>query len=554
MAGIVSGTATVIATFLIGKTIDKMVGKGQVDFQSIFHLLLILGIAYVLTIICQWLVTYYSNQVSFNGIKDLRVATFEKINQLPLSFFDTNSHGNLISRFTNDLDSLSDAVSLALNNLFSGGVVIIVCLIFMLYLSPLLTLVILLTTPLVFIVAWVVAKVSQKNFNKQQRIVGEMSGFVSEMVGNQKIIKAFRHEEEALTDFSKINQNLYTWGQKAQFTSSLTNPSARFTDHLCYLLVGVVGGVMVVNGSGNITVGIVSSFIIYSAQFSKPFIELSGITTQIQTAMSGLKRIVEIFETENQVPESEQAITLKNVRGEVDLEAVQFAYQPERPLIKNLNLEVKSGSKIAVVGKTGAGKSTLINLLMRFYELNGGDILIDGTSIKEITRDSLRLSFGMVLQETWLFGGTIKENIAYGNPEATDQEIEEAAHASFASSFIEKLPKKYETYIGTGGVSLSEGEQQLLTIARAMLANPAMLILDEATSSVDTLTELKIQEGFLKMMEGRTSFVIAHRLSTIREADTILVMDQGDIVEQGNHHELLAKQGAYYELYMSQFA
>lgn len=551
--GIVSGVGTVASTYLIGLSIDTLVGAGEVDFTALYRVLIWLGVAYLVTVLSQWLVRVLSNQVSFKIVRDLRVDTFYKLNQLPLSFFDRTSHGNVVSRFTNDLESLSEALVLILSNLFTGVIIILASLGFMLYLSPILTLVIVLITPLFFLVGWLVAKYSQKYFTKQQNILGNLSGYASEMITGQKVVKAFGYEAEMEKTFQGMNLDLYNWGQKAQFTSSVTNPASRFIDHVAYLLIGVVGGLLVINGTGSVTIGTISSFVIYSSQFSKPFIEISGIMTQVQTAIAGLSRIFKIIDTPVEKQDEPDAIVLDKPQGKVDFKDVSFSYDPKTTLIEDLTISVEPGETVAIVGQTGAGKSTLINLLMRFYELDKGTIEIDGIDSTEYTRDSLRTSFGMVLQDTWLFNGTVKENIRYGKPDATDEEVIKAAKSAYAHSFIERLPKGYDTKLGNKGISLSTGQQQLLTIARVMLADPPMLILDEATSSVDTLTEIRIQTAFLKMMDGRTSFVIAHRLSTIREADVILVMDKGSVVEVGNHDELMKEKGFYYRLHESQF-
>lgn len=551
--GIVSGVGTVASTYLIGLSIDTLVGAGEVDFTALYRVLIWLGVAYLVTVLSQWLVRVLSNQVSFKIVRDLRVDTFYKLNQLPLSFFDRTSHGNVVSRFTNDLESLSEALVLILSNLFTGVIIILASLGFMLYLSPILTLVIVLITPLFFLVGWLVAKYSQKYFTKQQNILGNLSGYASEMITGQKVVKAFGYEAEMEKTFQGMNLDLYNWGQKAQFTSSVTNPASRFIDHVAYLLIGVVGGILVINGTGSVTIGTISSFVIYSSQFSKPFIEISGIMTQVQTAVAGLSRIFKIIDTPVEKQDEPDAIVLDKPQGKVDFKDVSFSYDPKTTLIEDLTISVEPGETVAIVGQTGAGKSTLINLLMRFYELDKGTIEIDGIDSTEYTRDSLRTSFGMVLQDTWLFNGTVKENIRYGKPDATDEEVIKAAKSAYAHSFIERLPKGYDTKLGNKGISLSTGQQQLLTIARVMLADPPMLILDEATSSVDTLTEIRIQTAFLKMMDGRTSFVIAHRLSTIREADVILVMDKGSVVEVGNHDELMKEKGFYYRLHESQF-
>lgn len=551
--GLITGIGTILSTYLVGLGIDTLVGAGEVRFDELFTVLWWLGIAYIASVLAQWLVHVFSNHVSFKIVRDLRIDTFDKLNELPLSFFDTTAHGNVVSRFTNDLESLSEALVLALNNLFTGVIIILTALVVMFYLSPVLTLTVVLMTPFYFLIGSLVAKYSQKNFSKQQNILGDLSGYTSEMITGQKVVKAFNYEPVMESNFEKMNLDLYNWGQKAQFTSSITNPASRFVDHMSYLLIGVVGGILILNGSGSVTVGIISSFIIYSSQFSKPFIEISGIMTQIQTAIAGLRRIYRILDMPLEVPDSKEATLLNDPKGQVEFKDVSFSYKPDTSLINNLSISVEAGQTVAIVGQTGAGKSTLINLLMRFYELDEGEIDIDGKSITSYTRDSLRKSFGMVLQDTWLFNGTVKDNIGYGKHGATDEEIIEAAKSAYAHSFIERLPDGYNTQLGNKGISLSTGQQQLLTIARVMLADPPMLILDEATSSVDTLTEIRIQTAFLKMMEGRTSFVIAHRLSTIREADVILVMQDGDVVEVGSHDELMSEQGYYYNLHESQF-
>ncbi|EOH94888.1 ABC transporter ATP-binding protein [Enterococcus pallens] len=552
--GIASGVTSVMMTYYIGVGVDQMVAAGQVDFSRLFHILSLFIGLFLVTVVSQYLIQRLGNKVAFDSVASLRDKTFRHLNKLPLSYYDQSSQGDIVSRFTNDMDNISTAVSAVFNQVFSGMSVVLVALIFMLYLSPLLTLVVLVATPIIFLITYIVARTSQKYFTSQQRIVGQISGFITEMVGNQKIVKAFQREDVNQQNFETINQELYVRGQKAQFASSLTNPSSRFVDHLGYLMVGLVGGLLALQSSHGITIGMISSFTIYSSQFTKPFIELSGITIQLQTAVAGLDRSFDLLNQPVEKPDSADSIALDQVKGEVEFDHVYFSYRPGQKLIEDFNLKVNPGETIAIVGKTGAGKSTLVNLLMRFYEVDQGSINIDGTDIRNIQRESLRKHFGMVLQETWLMDSSLRANLRYGRKEATDEEIYAALKDAYMYEFVMRLPKKLDTVIGEAGLKLSDGQRQLLTIARTMISRPPMLILDEATSSVDTLTEKNIQNAFLKMMTGHTSFVIAHRLSTIQNADQILVLDQGQIVEVGTHDELLQKGGYYKRLYEAQFS
>ncbi|NEX85705.1 ABC transporter ATP-binding protein [Enterococcus durans] len=555
LLGIINGIATVVMTLQIGQSIDQMIGIGQVRFTKLFHLLLLFGGIVLINVVSQWLIQVLSNRLAYLSVAKLRKDAFARLNKLPLRYYDQNSHGNIVSRFTNDMDNISIAISAAFNQLFAGVAIIVLSFIFMLRLSPLLTLVVVCSTPIIFLVSWIVARASQNDFDNQQKIIGNISGFVTERIGNQKIIKAFQQEEVNQQQFRVLNADLYEKGQRAQFSSSLTNPSSRFIDHMAYLSIGLVGGLLALRSGSAITVGVISSFTIYSSQFSKPFIELSGITTQIQTAFSGLERAFELIDQPEETPDDPDAYALNpdTIKGEVVFNHVSFSYEPKQRLIENFNFKAEPGQTIAIVGKTGAGKSTLVNLLMRFYETTSGYITIDDYDIRHIQRDTLRKSFGMVLQDTWLFDSTLRENLQYGKPDASDEEINQALKASYMYEFVERLPEKLDTKIGGQGLKISDGQRQLLTIARTMISNPPMLILDEATSSVDTLTEKKIQNAFLAMMQGKTSFVIAHRLSTIKNADQILVMDQGAIVEMGTHDELLQKNGYYHQLYQAQF-
>lgn len=555
--GLASGGAAVMMTWQIGAGIDRLIGPGQVDFAGLAKLLAQFAALILVTVTSQLLIQRLGNALAYKSTRDLRNQAFEHLNQLPLAYYDQHSHGDILSRFTNDMDNIAIALAAVFSQVFSGMATILIALIVMLALSPVLTVVVLLATPVIFFVSYEVAKHSQQDFAAQQQITGSLSGFVNEMVTNQKIVKTFQREHANQAHFEAVNEMLYHKGQKAQFSSSLTNPVSRFVDHLAYVAVGFVGALLVLSGSHLVTVGMIASFTLYASQFTKPFIELSGITTQIQTALAGLKRSFELLEQAPETPDAPDALVLGSetpVAGRIAFENVSFSYTPNTRLIQDFNFACAPGETVAIVGQTGAGKSTLINLLMGFYPLDSGRITLDGVDMNAYTKSSWRQHFGMVLQEPWLFDDTLRANLTYGRPEASDEEIYAALKETYMYEYVTRLPEKLDTVVGAQGLKLSEGQKQLLTITRTMIARPAMLILDEATSSVDTLTEQKIQAAFLAMMTGRTSFVIAHRLSTIQGADHILVMENGAIVEQGTHEELLAKNGAYTQLYQAQFA
>lgn len=552
ICALLSVIASLVGPLLIGRAIDFMIGPGEVNFSAVLRILLFLMLIYALGSLFTWLLTYTSNQIAYRTVFKLRRELFNKINVLPLKFHDNHPQGDIISRFVNDMDAVSDGLLQGLSTLLTGIITILGAIALMVYISPVMTFVVLLSAPVAFLVARFITTRSQKMFREQAKVLGGLNGYVEEIIGGQKVVAAFQYEERAMENFMDRNNTLYQAGVKSQFYGSLSNPATRLVNNISYSVIAMIGSVMVIRSL--VTVGDLSSFLIYSTLFAKPFNEITSVITQLQSAAASSQRIFAILDTAPEPPDAIDAKVMNTSQGTILFDNVSFAYQPERPLIKNFSLEVKPGTRVAIVGQTGAGKTTLVNLLMRFYDVDQGSIKIDGIDIKMMTRDSLRRNFGMVLQDTWLFGGSIRDNIAYGKPEATDEEVIAAAKAANAHSFIKRLPDGYDTKISGSGDNLSQGQKQLLTIARVMLADPPMLILDEATSSIDTLTEIRIQKAFLKMISGRTSFVIAHRLSTIRESDLILFMKDGDIVESGTHDELLANGGFYAKLYNSQFA
>lgn len=546
---------TLYVPILTGDAIDLIVGKGNVDFSAVYAIIKKIIIVVGLTALSQWIMNICNNKITYGVIRDIRKDAFEKLEILPLKYIDSHSHGDIVSRVITDVDTFADGLLMGFTQLFTGVITILGTLIFMITINVKITFVVVLITPISLFVASFIAKKTYRMFRLQSETRGEQTALIDEMIGNQKVVQAFGHEDEALEQFDEINGRLQKWSLKAIFFSSITNPSTRFVNSLVYTGVGITGSFTVITNPA-FTVGQLSCFLSYANQYTKPFNEISGVVTELQNALACAARIFELIKEEPQIPDNEDARVLKDtdVDGALELENVYFSYVPEKKLIENFNLSVKPGERVAIVGPTGCGKSTVINLLMRFYDVNSGSIKVEGTDIRNITRDSLRSSYGMVLQETWLKEGTIRENLCMGKPDATEEEMIVAAKASHAHSFIKRLKDGYDTYITEDGGSLSQGQKQLLCIARVMLCLPPMLILDEATSSIDTRTEQKIQSAFAKMMKGRTSFIVAHRLSTIKEADTILVMKDGSVIEQGNHEELLAKNGFYANLYNSQFA
>ena len=548
--------ATVVSTLYVpvvtGQVVDHIVGPGQVDFLVIFRLLGKIGVIIGLTALAQWLMNVCNNKITYEVIQDIRREAFAKIEILPLKFIDGHSHGELVSRVVADVDQFADGLLMGFSQLFTGGVTILGTLLFMLSINIKITLVVVLITPVSLFVASFIAKRTFSMFMLQSTTRGEQTALINEMIENQKVVQAFSKEGDVLDTFDEINGRLEKASLQATFFSSLTNPCTRFVNSLVYTGVGLAGAFSAMGGV--LTVGQLSCFLSYANQYTKPFNEISGVVTELQNALACAERIFRLIEEEPQVPEPEDAEVLANVKGNVGLSHVSFSYAPEQKLIEDFNLQVKPGQRVAIVGPTGCGKTTIINLLMRFYDVDRGSIHVEGMDIRKATRRSLRESYGMVLQETWLKAGTIRENLVMGKPDATEEELIEASKSAHAHSFIKRLPKGYDTVIGEEGGSLSAGQKQLLCIARVMLCLPPMLILDEATSSIDTRTEMKIQNAFAKMMKGRTSFIVAHRLSTIQEADIILVMKDGHILEQGSHGELLENKGFYSELYNSQFA
>ncbi|MDD6022356.1 MAG: ABC transporter ATP-binding protein [Oscillospiraceae bacterium] len=542
-----------LTPIIIGRAIDNIISAGNVDFEANLKIIFLLALTIVTSTVFQWLTTNFTNALTYKTVKAMRTEAFNKLNRLELKYADSHSHGDIITRITTDIDIISDGLLQGFTQLFSGVITILGTLVLMFTINPLIALVVVLLTPISLFVSSFIAKHTHDKFTQQSKIRGDLSGYGEEIISNQKLIKAFHSEDEAQEKFEETNGRLYKVGVSAQFFSALTNPVTRFINGLVYTGTGITGAIAVIKSMGKFTVGNLSCFLTYANQYTKPFNEISGVIAELQNAFASARRVFELLDSQEQSDDS----GLKEITscgGNISIENVSFSYSPDKPLIENFSLDVKAGQKIAIVGPTGCGKTTFINLLMRFYEVNGGSIKFDGVDIRDIKRDSLREQFGMVLQNTWLMSSTIRENLAYAKPDATDEEIIRAAKSAHAHSFIMRLPNGYDTVISENGGNISAGQKQLLCIARVMLKNPPILILDEATSNIDTRTEALIQKAFDEMTKDKTSFVVAHRLSTIRQADVVLVMKDGHIVEKGTHDELIAKQGFYYELYNSQFS
>ena len=548
----VSVALTLYIPKLTGHAVDYVIGKGKVNFPGVIQVMIQIGVCTLITALAQWLMNVCNNKMTYQMVQDIRNEAFDKIEQLPLKYIDGHPYGEVVSRVIADVDQFSDGLLMGFTQLFTGIATIVGTFCFMLSVNVSITFVVVLITPVSFFAANFIAKRTFRMFRLQSEIRGEQTGLIDEMIGNQKVVQAFGRGEDATEHFDEVNKRLQEASLRATFFSSITNPATRFVNSLVYTGVGITGAFAVVRGA--MSVGQLSSFLSYANQYTKPFNEISGVVTEFQNAIACAQRVFTLIDEEPQIPEPEHAVHLTDIDGNVKVEDVSFSYLPGQHLIEDFNLEVKPGQRIAIVGPTGCGKTTLINLLMRFYDVNAGSIKVEDIDIREMTRKSLRAGYGMVLQETWLKTGTIRENIAMGRPDATEEEIVEAAKASHIHNYIRRLPKGYDTWITEDGGGLSQGQKQLLCIARVMLCRPPMLILDEATSSIDTRTEIKIQQAFAKLMEGRTTFIVAHRLSTIREADVILVMKDGKIIEQGNHEVLMKKEGFYHHLYESQFS
>lgn len=552
ICAMITVASTLYAPILTGNAIDLIVGKGLVDFDGIKDIIYTFLMVTVVTVLSQWFMNIINNHITYSVVRDIRIEVFNHMEELPLSYIDSHKHGDIVSRIVSDIDQFADGLLMGFTQLFTGIVTILATLGFMIAVNVPIALVVIVLTPLSLFVASFIAKRTYHLFHQQSETRGDITSLVDEMIGQQKIVQAFGYEDDALDRFEEINERLEKDSMSATFYSSIVNPCTRFVNNLVYAAVGIIGAVSVI--STGFTVGQLTCFLSYANQYTKPFNEISNVITELQNAMACAGRVFELLDETPQVPEKENAHVLTDTKGAIEIKDVNFSYVKDKKLITNLNLSVKPGMRVAIVGPTGCGKSTLINLLMRFYDVDTGAISVDGTDIRDMTRDSLRENYGMVLQETWLKSGTIRENIAYGKPDATDEEIVQAAKLAHSDSFIRRLPQGYDTVIAEDGGNLSQGQKQLLCITRVMLLLPPMLILDEATSSIDTRTEIRIQKAFNRMMQGRTSFIVAHRLSTIREADVILVMKDGNIIEKGNHDQLMAQNGFYTNLYNSQFA